>query len=69
MIGGGAIASDEALPGLLMLAGGIATLFSAVPTWPQTKLHFGILGNRWPIVGLAVAGIVLFIVGASLTSE
>lgn len=45
-----AIPDDGNLVGILVIAGGVATLFGAVPTWPQTKYHFGSLSGRWAIV-------------------
>ncbi|MCI0787084.1 MAG: hypothetical protein J4O09_12300, partial [Chloroflexi bacterium] len=54
---------------LLIMLGGVATIAVAGLLWPWTKLHFGRLGNRWVITGMAVGGFVAFVVGATLTSE
>lgn len=72
LIGGGSDLSEEEQliwGNLLIMAGGLATVFGAGLLWPQTKVRFGRLGSRWVIIGLVVGGFVAFIVGAVLAAE
>ena len=70
LITGGHQISEGNLPGgLLIMAGGVATIVGAGLLWPQTKVRFGRLGSRWVIIGLVVVGFVALLVGVELAEE
>ena len=71
IVGGSDLSEEDQLiwGNLLIMAGGVATMVVAGLLWPWTMLHFGRLGSRWVIIGLAVSGFAALAAGAFLTGE